>query len=127
MIVEFEATPTIAAAAGRGTVDAQSADRVRQAREAVGSAERGVTEAAKRARISLTHRRSYHVLLPGMAVQVPANQVDDLCRLPGVKAVHGVQTFQTRAVDGVPANIRTRSGGAEAGSPLDSLPLIGAP
>ncbi|GAB3182228.1 hypothetical protein GCM10027259_35100 [Micromonospora palomenae] len=49
MIVEFEATPTIAAAPGRRTVDAQSADRVRQAREAVGSAERGVTEAAKRA------------------------------------------------------------------------------
>ncbi|MBM0224832.1 S8 family serine peptidase [Micromonospora sp. ATA51] len=127
VIVEFEAAPTIAAAPGRGTVDAQSADRVRQAREAVNNAERGVTEAAKRARIALTHRRSYHVLLPGMAVQVPANQVDALRRLRGVKAVHGVETFQTRAVDAVPANLRTNSGDAAAGSPLDSIPLIGAP
>jgi subtilisin family serine protease len=102
VIVEFTATPTIAVAPGRGIVDAQSGDRVRQAREAVAGAERGVTEAAKRARITLTHRRSYQVLLPGMAVRVAANQVDALRRLPGVKAVYGVERFQVRTADSVP-------------------------
>ncbi|MBB4961792.1 S8 family serine peptidase [Micromonospora polyrhachis] len=102
VIVEFDATPTIAAAPARGIVDAQAADRVRVAREAVTNAERGVTAAAERARIKLTHRRSFQVLLPGMAIEVPANQVDALRRLPGVKAVHAITTFQARTVDSVP-------------------------
>jgi subtilisin family serine protease len=124
VIVEFDATPTIAAAPGRGAVDAQSGDRVRQAREAVDGAERGVTEAAKRGRIALSHRRSYHVLLPGMAVQVPANRVDALRRLPGVKAVYGVQKFQIRAQD----SLRAQDDSVPRASlPQDSVPLIGAP
>ncbi|MGW0435811.1 S8 family serine peptidase [Micromonospora sp. NPDC003197] len=102
VIVEFDATPTITAAPARGTVDAQAADRVRAAREAVGNTERSVTTAAERARIKLTHRRSFQVLLPGMAIEVPASQVDALRRLPGVKAVHPVTTFQARTVDSVP-------------------------
>src|SRR5262245_23605624 len=99
VIVEFDATPTIAAASPPGVFDAQSGDRVRQAREAVADTERGVTEAAKRARITLTHRRSYQVLLPGMAVEVPAGQVEALRRLPGVKAVYSVQRFQAQTED----------------------------
>ncbi|SCL46954.1 Subtilase family protein [Micromonospora eburnea] len=102
MIVEFSAAPTIAAAPRHGSLDAQAGDRLRQAREAVSGAERGVTEAARRVHIKLDHRRSYHVLLPGMAVRVPANQVDALRRLPGVKAVHDVTRFHVRTVDSVP-------------------------
>lgn len=117
VIVEFDTTPTIAVAPGRGTVDAQSADRVRRARETVDGVEHGVTEAAKNARIALIHRRSYHVLLPGMAVEVPAKQVAALRRLRGVKGVYPVQTFQTRAVEGAP----------EGNTLQDNVPLIGAP
>ncbi|MEV4756239.1 S8 family serine peptidase [Micromonospora sp. NPDC049559] len=135
MIVEFDAVPTIAAAPERGTVDAQSGTRVRQAREAVDGAERGVTEAARRARIALTHRRSYHVLLPGMAVRVPSGQVDALRRLPGVKAVHDVERFQVRdanvptgnTVASVPTANTGAGGGTGVGAPLDAVPLIGAP
>lgn len=92
----------ISAAPGRGRLDAQAAQQVRDANAAVATARRQVTDAAKRAGITLTHRRSFQVLVPGMAVEVPANQVDDLRRLPGVRAVHEVTTFRTRTVDSVP-------------------------
>ncbi|TDC38795.1 hypothetical protein E1211_06190 [Micromonospora sp. 15K316] len=108
--MEFEATPTIAAASGRGNADAQSADRVRQARAAVDGVEDRVVEAAERARVALTHRRSYHVLLPGMAVDVPAGQLGALRRLPGVRAVHGVETLHISTVDGGPAQRVRRCG-----------------
>ena len=102
VIVEVSADATISAASGRGRLDAQAAERVRDAGAAVATARRRVTDAAKQAGIKLAHRRSFQVLMPGMAVEVPANQVDDLRRLPGVRAVHEVTTFRARTVDSVP-------------------------
>ena len=107
VIVEFDATPTIAT----------TGDRARTARDAVAGAERAVTEEAGHARIALTRRRSFSVLVPGMAVQVPSGQIDALRHLPGVKAVHHVERFRARGGE-------SPSGGVSAGT--DTLSLIGA-
>ena len=102
VIVQFDAEPAISAAPARGGFDAQSRDRVDRAKQAVARAEDAVIEAAGSAGIHLTHRRSYDVLLPAMSVEVPADQVDDLRRLPGVTAVYENLTFQASTVDSVP-------------------------
>ncbi|MEO3742244.1 S8 family serine peptidase [Plantactinospora sp. B5E13] len=136
VIVEFDAAPTISAAPPTGTVDAQADDRLRQARAAVAAVEQEVTEAARRSRISLDRRRSFQVLLPGMAVRVPEGQLDVLRRLPGVRAVHEVARFQIRgtgvaeaaALAGAPDTAAVAGGaGGSSGSVEPNLSLIGAP
>ncbi|HEY8452071.1 MAG: S8 family serine peptidase [Micromonosporaceae bacterium] len=102
MIVQFDAEPVVSVAATGGVVDAQADARIRQARQAVARTENAVLEAAEAAGIEVEHRRSYDVLLPGMSVNVPTDQVDDLRRLPGVAAVHENRTFRASTVDSVP-------------------------
>src|SRR5690554_1078983 len=102
VIVQFDAEPVVSVAATGGVVDAQADARIRQARQAVARTENAVLEAAEAAGIEVEHRRSYDVLLPGMSVNVPTDQVDDLRRLPGVAAVHENRTFRASTVDSVP-------------------------
>ncbi|WP_317180454.1 S8 family serine peptidase, partial [Intrasporangium sp.] len=102
VIVQFDAEPAISAAPPGGTLDAQVEARVAQAKQQVARAESAVLRTAAQAGIQLKPRRSYDVLLSGMSVEVPADQVDDLRRLPGVTAVHENAVFTTQTVDSVP-------------------------